>query len=95
MTVFHDVSEARGMVARMTHLAQHDWLTGLPNRLLFDDLLTHSIAMAMRHDRRLAVLFLDLDQFKHINDSLGIRWATGSSRRWRSAWAPACAARTP
>jgi diguanylate cyclase (GGDEF)-like protein/PAS domain S-box-containing protein len=71
VTVFHDVSEARGMVARMTHLAQHDSLTGLPNRLLFDDLLTHSIAMAMRHDRRLAVLFLDLDQFKHINDSLG------------------------
>jgi diguanylate cyclase (GGDEF)-like protein/PAS domain S-box-containing protein len=71
VTVFHDVSESRGMVAKITHLAQHDSLTQLPNRALFDDLLHHSIAMAGHHARRLAVLFLDLDHFKNINDSLG------------------------
>jgi diguanylate cyclase (GGDEF)-like protein/PAS domain S-box-containing protein len=69
--VFHDVSVARAMALQMSHLAQHDCLTDLPNRMLLKDLLTHAIALARRHDYRLAVLFLDLDRFKNINDSMG------------------------
>jgi diguanylate cyclase (GGDEF)-like protein/PAS domain S-box-containing protein len=69
--VFHDVSMARTMVLEMSHLAQHDILTDLPNRLLLKDRLTQAISMARRNDHQLAVLFLDLDGFKHINDSLG------------------------
>jgi len=69
--VFHDVSESRAMAMKMTHSAQHDDLTDLPNRMLLNDRLTQSIAMARRHSKRLAVLFLDLDHLKHINDSLG------------------------
>jgi diguanylate cyclase (GGDEF)-like protein/PAS domain S-box-containing protein len=71
VVVFHDVSEAQAMVHRMTHLAEHDILTSLPNRGLLDDRLEQGIALARRHSRRLAVLFIDLDHFKHINDSLG------------------------
>src|SRR6202043_419227 len=69
--VFHDVSVARAMGAEMSHLAQHDILTNLPNRTLLQDRLTQAIATASRNDSRIAVLFLDLDGFKHINDSLG------------------------
>jgi diguanylate cyclase (GGDEF)-like protein/PAS domain S-box-containing protein len=71
VVVFHDVSEAQAMAQRMTHLAEHDILTSLPNRGLLDDRLEQGIALAQRHGRRLAVLFIDLDHFKHINDSLG------------------------
>jgi diguanylate cyclase (GGDEF)-like protein/PAS domain S-box-containing protein len=68
--VFHDVSVARAMGAEMSHMAQHDTLTNLPNRTLLQDRLTQAIATASRNDSRIAVLFLDLDGFKHINDSL-------------------------
>jgi diguanylate cyclase (GGDEF)-like protein len=51
--------------------ALHDYLTGLPNRELFDDRLAHAIALADRHDWTLAVMFLDLDQFKSLNDAYG------------------------
>ena len=69
--VFHDVTEARAMVLKMSHLAQHDALTGLPNRVLLNDRLTQTITAAQRHATPTAVLFLDLDRFKNINDSLG------------------------
>jgi diguanylate cyclase (GGDEF)-like protein/PAS domain S-box-containing protein len=69
--VFHDVSEARAMVLKMAHLAQHDYLTDLPNRVLLNDRLTQAIALARRRRKQLAVLFMDLDLFKNINDSLG------------------------
>jgi len=55
----------------MTHTAHHDVVTGLPNRLLLNDRITQSIALAHRQSRPFAVLFLDLDHFKNINDSLG------------------------
>jgi diguanylate cyclase (GGDEF)-like protein/PAS domain S-box-containing protein len=71
VVVFHDVSEAQAMAQKMTHLAEHDILTSLPNRGLLDDRLEQGIALAQRHSRRLAVLFIDLDHFKHVNDSLG------------------------
>src|ERR1700676_3853681 len=69
--VFHDVSAARATTLTMSYLAQHDSLTDLPNRALLNDRLTEAISLARRHQRRLAVLFLDVDRFKHINDSLG------------------------
>jgi diguanylate cyclase (GGDEF)-like protein/PAS domain S-box-containing protein len=69
--VFHDVSMARAMSLRMSHLAQHDSLTDLPNRVLLNDRLTQAMTWARRHRKKLAVLFLDLDRFKYINDSLG------------------------
>ncbi|HYN22336.1 MAG TPA: diguanylate cyclase, partial [Thermoanaerobaculia bacterium] len=56
---------------QVEHLAYHDKLTGLPNRSLFSTLLHQAILGARRYDRQLAVLFLDLDRFKHINDTLG------------------------
>jgi diguanylate cyclase (GGDEF)-like protein/PAS domain S-box-containing protein len=69
--VFHDVSAARAINAKMSYLAQHDSLTDLPNRILLNDRLTEAICLAHRYQRQLAVLFVDIDRFKHINDSLG------------------------
>ena len=69
--VFRDVSAARAMALQMAHSAQHDFLTGLPNRMLLNDRVNQAIALAPRHMKKVAVLFLDLDGFKHINDSLG------------------------
>jgi len=69
--VFHDVGAARAMSLRMSHLAQHDALTGLPNRLLLADRLERGIASARRNGLSLALLFIDVDRFKRINDALG------------------------
>jgi diguanylate cyclase (GGDEF)-like protein/PAS domain S-box-containing protein len=69
--VFHDVSAARAAAMHLEHLAQHDGLTDLANRTLLIDRLTQTIALARRHRSQFAVLFLDLDRFKHVNDSLG------------------------
>ncbi|HVE75437.1 MAG TPA: EAL domain-containing protein [Actinomycetota bacterium] len=69
--VFRDVSAARWMNMQMLHSTQHDLLTGLPNRFLLNDRITQAIASASRSGRNMAILFLDLDGFKHINDSLG------------------------
>jgi diguanylate cyclase (GGDEF)-like protein/PAS domain S-box-containing protein len=63
--------ETERMSLRMAHLAQHDFLTGLPNRVLLKDRLDHAIALGSRRLHSVGLLFLDLDGFKHINDSLG------------------------
>jgi diguanylate cyclase (GGDEF)-like protein/PAS domain S-box-containing protein len=69
--VFRDVSAARAMVKQIAHMAEHDFLTGLPNRMLLSDRIGQAIAMAPRHSKKAALLFLDLDGFKQINDSFG------------------------
>ena len=69
--VASDITVRREAEERIRWLAMHDELTGLPNRAMFGHILAHTIESARRHDRGFAVLFIDLDRFKTINDSLG------------------------
>jgi diguanylate cyclase (GGDEF)-like protein len=69
--VGHDISERKRAEEKIQYLATHDALTGLPNRLMFNQLLNHAIQAARRYQRQFAVLFIDLDRFKTINDTLG------------------------
>jgi diguanylate cyclase (GGDEF)-like protein/PAS domain S-box-containing protein len=69
--VFRDMGTSRALSHRMFHLAQHDSLTDLPNRVLLHDRLNHAISLAHRRRKQMAVLFLDVDRFKHVNDTLG------------------------
>lgn len=69
--VFQDVTEARTLSQRLAYLAHHDGLTDLPNRVLFQDRVHQACQFARRHRTRFAVIFMDLDHFKHVNDSLG------------------------
>ena len=69
--VAKDITERRALEKQLTHRAFHDTLTGLPNRALFMDRLSHALARRDRGHESLAVLFIDLDRFKLINDSLG------------------------
>ena len=66
-----DISERKKAEEQIQHLALHDGLTGLPNRLLFEEQVDKALAAAQRLDQKLATLFFDLDRFKNINDSLG------------------------
>jgi diguanylate cyclase (GGDEF)-like protein len=66
------MTEAAGKLSdQMAYMAEHDFLTGLPNRALLTDRLVQSIALAERHGKKVALLFVDLDHFKQVNDSLG------------------------
>ncbi len=69
--VSREITDQKVAEARIQHLATHDSLTGLPNRAMFNQLLNHALSSAQRHDRLFAVLFIDLDRFKFINDTLG------------------------
>lgn len=71
VSTFSDVTALYEAQQKLRHLAHHDPLTGLPNRLLFDDRLKIAIDLAARNDQRCLLLFLDLDGFKLINDTLG------------------------
>jgi diguanylate cyclase (GGDEF)-like protein/PAS domain S-box-containing protein len=71
VVAFHDVSAARARSLEMSHLAHYDPLTDLPNRMLFNDRLKQAISLGVRQGKRLAIMFVDIDHFKQINDSLG------------------------
>ncbi|PLY12779.1 MAG: hypothetical protein C0631_16095 [Sedimenticola sp.] len=71
VAVFADISQMKESEKKLIHLAHHDTLTGLPNRLLFNARLEHAMERADRNKKRIGLLFLDLDRFKNINDSLG------------------------
>ena len=68
---FSDVSEIKKTQAQLEQLAHHDILTGLPNRVLLAQQVHHALARAKRRKDRFALIFIDLDNFKHINDALG------------------------
>ena len=69
--MIRDITERKRTEQQINYMATHDTLTGLPNRLMFSQLLSQAILSAQRNKRQLAVLFIDLDRFKTINDSLG------------------------
>jgi diguanylate cyclase (GGDEF)-like protein/PAS domain S-box-containing protein len=69
--VSRDITERKQAEERIQYLATHDSLTGLPNRAMFGELLSHVLQVARRNQRRFAVVFIDLDRFKFINDTLG------------------------
>jgi diguanylate cyclase (GGDEF)-like protein/PAS domain S-box-containing protein len=71
VTLFSDISSVKASAERLDYLAHHDPLTGLPNRLLFNARLRHSVERALRTRQGLGLLFLDLDHFKEVNDRLG------------------------
>ncbi|MGM0632898.1 MAG: diguanylate cyclase domain-containing protein [Pseudomonadota bacterium] len=69
--VFRDVSQSRAVIRRMAHLARHDALTGLANRMVLEERLAEALRMAARDGHKVGLLFVDVDHFKAINDSMG------------------------
>ncbi|MFL6659046.1 MAG: EAL domain-containing protein [Massilia sp.] len=69
--VFSDITKAKESQEKLDHMAHHDPLTALPNRLLFHDRVDHALQRAARDHQQLAILFIDLDRFKNVNDTLG------------------------
>jgi len=92
VAVFSDISAIKDSQHELAHLAHHDPLTGLPNRLLFSDRTEQALASAQLHKRSCALLLVDLDHFKNINDSLGHNVGDellkGVSKRFRGLFAP-------
>ena len=89
-----DISERKRAEERLEYLAQYDTLTGLPNRALFRDRLALAMTRAKRNEQLLGVMFLDLDRFKGINDTLGHAMGDRVRRKWRNGSRPACATLT-
>lgn len=89
VALFVDISERKEADERIEYLAYHDHLTGLANRLMFEQRMQHAMARAERNDTRLALVFIDLDRFKNINDSLGHQFGDQllieAARRLRAA----------
>ena len=81
--------------ARLEHQAFHDALTGLPNRALFRDRVEHALAGQRRDRLPVAVLFLDIDDFKNVNDGLGHDAGDKVLQEVAAAWRTACARWTP
>lgn len=95
ISIVRDVSERVRAQERIRHLAFHDRLTGLANRVKLEDDLRAALAAADRHDDLVGVIFLDLDDFKPINDELGHAVGTSCSRRSPTGCAVACVRSTP
>jgi diguanylate cyclase (GGDEF)-like protein/PAS domain S-box-containing protein len=92
VAVFSDISAIKDSEHELAHLAHHDPLTGLPNRLLFSDRAEQALASAQLHKRGCALLLVDLDHFKNVNDSLGHHVGDellkGVAERFRGLFAP-------
>src|SRR5690606_15079268 len=71
LSLVRDVTERKQLQDHIQHLAFHDALTGLPNRTMFNRQLSHALQKAKQQERGLALMFIDLDRFKTVNDTLG------------------------
>jgi PAS domain S-box-containing protein len=91
---FTDLTRERAAEAAVAHSAQHDALTGLPNRALLNDRIRHALERRVSDKNVLALLFCDLDGFKNINDAHGHRPATRPCGSSHADWPPRCGLRT-
>ncbi len=93
--VVRDITQRKEAETRLTYLAHHDALTGLLSRTLLRDRATQALRHADRAEKLVAIMYVDLDHFKDVNDNLGTRWAISCSRKWPDGSSPACAPKTP